>query len=237
MPFSPTDIAGLDIWLTAGPSYCFKDAAATLPCADGDAVYTWVNRRSGGANAVQSSAGSRPLLKLVSGRWVVRFDGSDDVMDLTFAAVTGLAHACYLAYNPTTITAGAYRNMCHGSIRMYEALGGGKWGTYNGGDVPSGTALSTGTRYILGCNGGNYRKSATADGTYSTFFGGAGKIGGESTSSRNVSGDMDQVIAYTAAVGGTDRDNLETYMTAGDLANVAGGLLWYDRYAAAVLNV
>jgi hypothetical protein len=28
-----------DVWYVAGPTWCFTDAAATIACADGDAVF------------------------------------------------------------------------------------------------------------------------------------------------------------------------------------------------------
>ena len=74
--WSPASLSPV-VWLTAGPTWCFTDAGATTPCGDGDLIYTWVNRGSGG-NFVQATSGLRPTLRSTGGRWHAEFDGSND---------------------------------------------------------------------------------------------------------------------------------------------------------------
>lgn len=82
-------ISNLSAWMVAGPTWCFTDAGATTQCGDGDPVYTWVDRSGNARNLTQATLSLRPTLRLVSGKWVVRFDGVDDFM--TFAtSVTGI---------------------------------------------------------------------------------------------------------------------------------------------------
>lgn len=76
----PLQISGLAFNYVAGPSYCFSDAGGTVPCADGDTVQVWRDRSGNGRNLVQATAGSRPVLRSVSGKWEVQFDGVDDGM-------------------------------------------------------------------------------------------------------------------------------------------------------------
>lgn len=210
--FSPIDLPHLDQWFVAGPTWCFADSGATIPCHDGDPVYTWLDRSGGGRNAVQATEAYRPKLVNDGTRWVVRFDGIDDLMVPSFTATTGTDHAVYVSYRPAAV--GAYNAVFEGpSWRMYESLSGGHWGTYTGGDAPSGTALANGTRYQLGMNGGVFRTSGVTDGNYTAPVSG-GAIGGEGTPFRNVTGDIDQIVTCTAPLGDADRDALESYMLA-----------------------
>ncbi len=78
--FTPTQIAGLKLWLKADAGL-FKDAAKAQPAtADADAIYTWADQSGNGNDAIQATLANRPLLKLAiqNGKAVVRFDGADD---------------------------------------------------------------------------------------------------------------------------------------------------------------
>lgn len=77
--FTPASLSP-SAWFTAGPSWCFTDAGATVPCGDTDPVYTWVDRSGNARNLSQATLASRPTLRLVSGKWYVRTDGIDDQM-------------------------------------------------------------------------------------------------------------------------------------------------------------
>lgn len=93
--WSPAMLSQVWLWLTAGPTQCFSDAGGTTPCADGDAVYVWKDRSGNGHDLSQSSSGLRPLLRLISGQWRVRFDGTDDTFFrgsiTTWPTTTGFA--------------------------------------------------------------------------------------------------------------------------------------------------
>jgi hypothetical protein len=79
--FDPSDIPGLRLWLTAGPAWCFKDAAGTLPCGDGDPVALWRDRSGHGFDLTQANAGDQPVLKADgAGGWCVELDGVTDRM-------------------------------------------------------------------------------------------------------------------------------------------------------------
>jgi hypothetical protein len=59
MPFDPSNLTNLFVWLRADTDV-FQDAAMATPCTDNTAVYTWKNHGSDPSNFVQSSAGNRP---------------------------------------------------------------------------------------------------------------------------------------------------------------------------------
>lgn len=71
--FSPTDIAGLQLWL---------DASQIAGLNDGDAVATWADVSGNGRDVTQASATARPTYQTaeVNGLPVVRCDGVDDFL-------------------------------------------------------------------------------------------------------------------------------------------------------------
>ena len=76
--FLPTDIAGLNLWLDASQGV-YKDAAMTLPCSDGDSVYTFKDMSSSGNNAIQGLGANQPKKydNILNGKSVIRFNGSE----------------------------------------------------------------------------------------------------------------------------------------------------------------
>lgn len=66
------------------PVGLYQDVACTIPAtADGHVVAAWRDELGGsGKTYSQSDVSKRPLLKIVSGAPVVRFDGIDDVLEL-----------------------------------------------------------------------------------------------------------------------------------------------------------
>lgn len=113
--WSPADLPGLAAWYTAGPTWCFADAGATTPCGDGDPIYTWTDQSGNGYTLTQATLAYRPILyDLGGGLWCATFDGVDDEMTvsdaaLAFAApiVAGLAETP----NGTAGTVGLFGNM------------------------------------------------------------------------------------------------------------------------------
>lgn len=73
--FEPTEISGLKAWYDA----------STLTGTDGSSVSQWLDSSGNQAHMFQPSATAQPTLQTneLNGRNVVRFDGSDDFMNLT----------------------------------------------------------------------------------------------------------------------------------------------------------
>lgn len=76
--WSPAQLTSLAAWYEAGPTYCWQDAGCTVACGDGDPIYTWQDRSGNGYHLTQSDVLKRPTLRLVNGKWCVRFDGVND---------------------------------------------------------------------------------------------------------------------------------------------------------------
>lgn len=70
------------------PFGLYKDTACSQPATlAGDSIAAWRDEWSGkGLTMLQATAGSRPILALVAGKWVVRFDGVDDYLAVTGAS-------------------------------------------------------------------------------------------------------------------------------------------------------
>ncbi len=78
--FSPTDIAGLQLWLRADVGV-FQDAALTTPAtADSDPIGGWADQSGNSRHVTQSTASKRPTLKLAqqNGKPSLQFDNVDD---------------------------------------------------------------------------------------------------------------------------------------------------------------
>jgi len=84
LPFAPSDISGLQLWLDADdPRTLYSDTSGTTKATtDGTAVALWVDKSGNGRNASQSTAASRPAIKsaFTNGRNVLNFDGSNDTL-------------------------------------------------------------------------------------------------------------------------------------------------------------
>ncbi len=76
--WNPTALPGLKFWLDASSNRLWTTSARTTSAvADTDTVGAW-DDLTGNNNAIQATAGSRPVLKLnnMNGKPIVRFDGT-----------------------------------------------------------------------------------------------------------------------------------------------------------------
>jgi hypothetical protein len=70
--------ANLALWLKADAGL-YTDNAGTIPAtADGDTIGRWADQSGNGYHASQTTAGSRPTLKIINGKRYIRFDGTAD---------------------------------------------------------------------------------------------------------------------------------------------------------------
>jgi hypothetical protein len=92
LPFAPSDISGLQLWLDADdPRTLYSDTSGTTKATtDGTAVALWVDKSGNGRNASQSTAASRPAVKsaFTNGRNVLNFDGSNDTLTVPSSTST-----------------------------------------------------------------------------------------------------------------------------------------------------
>ena len=88
---SPTQIAGLQLWLDGSDAATLYDATTggSLVAADG-AVARWEDKSGNGRHATQSTSGSRPTRKtaIQNSLGVLRFDGSNDWLSIASSTAT-----------------------------------------------------------------------------------------------------------------------------------------------------
>lgn len=94
--FHPNYIDGLTVWLD--PEYI----ASTY--SDGQAIPIWSDRSGYAYNAQQGTVSRQPLLKTnqINGRPVVRFDGSDDFMDIDGPSIDRQNCTVFVVFKPTS---------------------------------------------------------------------------------------------------------------------------------------
>lgn len=86
----PSDVSGLQMWLSAD-SGTFQDSARTVPAvSDGDPVGGWADQSGNAKHGSQTTSANKPTLKLsiVNSKPVLRFDGTDFLVLPTLAALT-----------------------------------------------------------------------------------------------------------------------------------------------------
>lgn len=205
-PFSPTDIAGLQLWLKAD----------SLVLSDGDPVGTWTDS-SGNSNDATASGGSRPTYKtnILNGLPVVRFSGSN----LLVSPLVLNQPMTVLVVLTTTSTSGRWLESAGfstasriigdtyfaGNLLIYAGslVTGSSWGgTHYAAWVFDGASSSIykdGTQVVTGNPG-------SAAITIHTLF------GADSALSTGFNGDMPEVIIYNSNLSPTDLSNCSNYL-------------------------
>jgi hypothetical protein len=107
--FSPSDIPELAHWYDA-------DDGTTINFSTGSQVDQW-DDKEGSDNLVQATSGNQPTLvtNQLNGKDIMRFDGINDFMDVTYT--TGLTQ-------PTTIIAVINPNNDTGTVNLWDGIGG-----------------------------------------------------------------------------------------------------------------
>jgi hypothetical protein len=146
--FSPTDIAGLKLWL---------DASQITGLNDGDAVATWSDVSGNGRDFTQGTASARPIYKtaILNGKPVVRFDGIDDKLSRANFITTGVG------------TTFAVARRSGGSAGVQEIIGLGSSGGFTGWVALAAKSFGS-ANWGVYVNGGWNASSYSLDGVWST---------------------------------------------------------------------
>ncbi len=135
MPFQPSDLANLFVWLRADVG-AFQDAAKAVPCTNNTPVYTWENYGSDPSDFVQSSGGVQPVYFSsggVGGQPIITFT-SDYLVSTTASIGTGTPVTGFVMLHPSSISGtgiafgtngGANFQMARSSALAYYYRGGG----------------------------------------------------------------------------------------------------------------
>jgi hypothetical protein len=229
----PLQISGLLMWYKAD----------SLGLNDGDSIATWADSGTRGANATQTIAGSKPIYKtnIINGKPVVRFDGTDDYLNITSASFTGSTifvvgnpsgSASSISWPPIVMKSGSLADyqgngMLYGvatdlSVGVIECF-------WNGGEYtnPPATSLTSPTLVTIynEATGSNTNQSVRKNGDSLINLSNvsiapslnptAGAIGARmqpNVGAPYLKGDIAELIVYGGYVGDTDRNRIEAYL-------------------------
>jgi len=217
-------LTNLLLWFKADGS-AYSDAGGTTPCADGDAVYVWKDTSGNSYNATQSTLGYRPLYKtkIINGKPVIRFDGTDDVLAITSSlASAGDNLSFFMVVKPSNTTPiGIFDSGDEDSIRNYST---GQWDWFSGSPYVS-MSLADANPVILEFihtlptyrnvdyykNGVLISNNSTADSS-TTNWGSLAGLGSINFGYAFYTGDIAEFLLYKEAVSTAHRQDIELYL-------------------------
>lgn len=223
LPFSPTKIAGCQLWLKAN----------IIAASNNDPISSWADSSGNGNTFSQATGGNQPLYKtsIINGLPTVLFDGTDDFMSHT-GNLTTQPNTVFVVTQPTLSTASQKNYACFfhdgGQSFIVAKITTSFWGTFTTptGDLSSTNALTSGSNYLLECTttstGGSvflYQKGvqvATRAGAAVTGPGGTNVGLGKDliNSNRQYAGHIAEVIYYDTVLSSGNRALVENYLIA-----------------------
>lgn len=219
--FTPTDIAGLQLWVQADKGLYQDSAGSTAASADGDPVGRWTDQSGNARNLLQTGSTKRPLLKtgvLASGKPVIRGDGVDDLLKATFTL--NQPEHVFIVLRQATWTANdrVFGGSAANTMTFYQKGASPTLGTYAGAFGPETASLAVGTAGVLSIlyNGASseLRLNGGAAVTGDVGAGNAGAVTlfgeGDDTLWSNV--DIGQFLVYNTALSTADREDVEAYL-------------------------
>jgi len=220
-PFSPSDIAGLQIWVKA-------DQITGL--ADGDSVSTWSDQ-SGNAHDLTNAGAVRPIYKtaIQNGLPIVRFNGTSQYLTNSSFGFSTSAFTAFFASSITATNFPAFLAENNGATGGFVALGGDSGGKMA--ISKTGIATSSSNLTATGFSDYEYKSAGISAGditvtVYKDGTQGAADLTLTSLSSNTVitvgasktgvtdflPGDMGEFILYNSQLSDTDRGKVESYL-------------------------
>ena len=236
--FSPSNIAGLSLWLDATTGLFDATSGGNPVTTDASSVARWEDQSGNSRHITQSTLASQPILKtaIQNGKNIIRFDGTNDILRRSGAFVHAQGAATIFVVvsansgtsdrlvveGRTTSTNPLYMPIISANATLFQVLYRIDSGTIPLNNVSFGTAFN-GTGFKLVCaldSGTNFagfiNKVTTNNQNYSrgtvtldTF-----SIGGWATTTERdfFPGDVAEVVIYNTALGTTDRQSVENYL-------------------------
>lgn len=216
--FSPSDVAGLKLWLKSEGSY-FQDNPPTVAAtADGDLVKYWTDSSGQANHPVANSDAARATLKLAiqNGKNIIRFQGTNAILHKIFAAPLPQPNWIFIVFKSAN-----EGRIIDGDTSGRHILDGtaGAWRYYAGTSQSGGTDDTTTWHYNTGnfngassylrVNGSVVTSANPGSNTFDGIY-----IGSDNSEAGLWSGDMAEVLVYNANLTTTDRDNIEAYLAA-----------------------
>jgi hypothetical protein len=231
--FSPSDIAGLALWLKADGTL-WQDSGRTTPASsDADPVGAWDDASGNDDHYTQATAGSRPAFKtgIVNGLPVVRFDGASDYLagpNHLSALTAATAFVVVKIDNdpPGAADQSGLWDMDAASDAAHYPFTDGNvydgWGSTARKSTGNPTLSLSAAFRVYGVVSASGAWTSYVDGTqhYTTGtntvgFGTAPEFGRSFNGAATyyyLDGDVAEVIVYDSALGTTDRQSVEGYL-------------------------
>jgi len=239
--FSPSNIAGLSLWLDATTGLFDATSGGNPVTTDASSVARWEDQSGNSRHITQATSASQPILKtaIQNGKNIIRFDGTNDILRRTGAFVhaqgaatifvvvsanTLVSNRRLMNEGRTANTTSLYMPITSANPTQFNVLYRLDNGTIPLNNVNLGVAFN-GTGFKLVCavdSGTNFagfiNKTATNNQNYTrgtvtldTF-----SIGGWATNIERdfFPGDVAEVVIYNTALGTTDRQSVENYLYA-----------------------
>lgn len=215
--WKPTDIQGCVLWLPADGDNVWQDAAKTIPCGNGDYVYTFEDLSGNGNDAIQLNIGNRPVLitNQLNAKPIIRFTTVEylSLLSNINVQVSSVFIVCKGQYGVIGRISGGlttYQYWVDGNFYLADEAGGSYnavvWSVNSNYTIieiiKNGQAVSGYEKGLLVQNW-----SQTTPGTYIV-----NTIGGGYDLSRLWSGDIGEVIIYDSSFGASDRLLVESYL-------------------------
>lgn len=221
--FTPASLPGLVLWLKA-------DAITGLN--DGDAIDTWTDSSANGNNATGTTT-TRPIYKtnIVNSKPVVRFDGTDDKLQITDNNTLDLTgdQSIFVVvdYNGTKGALIAHYNNSAGfagwGFDIGVAVNNGKpcyYSNTKGSRQENATALSTTGFHLVAITRASGTVQFYIDGTAGTTLTGHGNtaasdpvwIGILPDGVSPLNGDIAEIVVSSTALSGANLTNFKTYI-------------------------
>lgn len=229
--FSPSSIAGLQLWLDATTGLFDATSGGNPVTADGSSVARWEDQSGSGYHVTQATLANRPLLKTAirNSKNVIRFDGSNDILvSANIPDNNLLTLTAFVVANPIGLGGGNAGRMFErgtGVVNFFMYFGTGI-SMIGGGSQVIGGSAPIGSFYLFGARlsgvGGatttlRINKSIVATGdtasapnTANTTY----QIGNRTDLARTWNGDIAELIIYNQALTTEQIDSVETYLSA-----------------------
>jgi hypothetical protein len=213
MPFAPSDISGLKIWLKA-------DAGAGS--SDGDPVGTWTDQSGTSHDFTQATSGKKPLYKvnIKNSLPAVRFDGSDDEMSAgDLSAVFPSAGTIACAVKATSGSYMVYKTKENDS--WWQFGGSGYWGAFRSSRLAStGTMPNDSAWHIFSCTAVASAYKVWVDavnkinsGSFTFDGGNDHNLAHQTTFGHYTAMDLGELIVYDSVLSDADRQQVEQYLS------------------------
>lgn len=218
--FSPTDIAGLQLWLDATTGLFDATSGGSAVTTDGSAVARWEDQSGNGRHATQATSNNRPVLKtsVKNGKNVLRFDGDNDGLQITsYALGSSPSYSVFIVIYQNGLQFAVWLE--GGNLNPYLATTGNNKGFrhYDGSNVFDVTQTTENLWNLF-----SYRQSTTArnyfrnDGTINTGTASTRAATfeyiGRSNNGYYYKGDIAELIIYNSYLSDSSRELVRDYL-------------------------